>query len=511
MTTPRLPRLSRDVVAALHAQGITGVDLPPASAIRFPEAVVQFGTGGFLRAFADYFIDGANRAGTFGGSIVTVSSTGGQRNWPLNEQNGLFTVVTQGMEGAVARQSYRVVGSVSRALSAQDEWEKVLAVARDPNIRLVISNTTEVGIALDESDWFDLRPPRSFPGKLTRFLAERARAFHYEPSGGLVVLPCELIDDNGSTLRGIVLELARRWGLVRFEKWLEESVVFCNTLVDRIVPGVLPQAESDEATQSFGYTDALCTACESYALFAIEGNDALRDRLGFAASDPRIVVVPDVSPYRLRKVRVLNGGHTVTVPVALLAGLETVHDAYMDERVGPFMRRAMLDEIVPSVDAPDAEAFAREVLDRFANPYVRHSLIDITLHGTAKMRVRVVPSVMRYYEKTGRPPTSLAFAFAAYIMFMRGDAHARWKAVGIHPPDDVEGERVRCGCQATDWSSDVAVADLAVVLCNDIRLWRADLGVIPGFVDAVADHLLRIARSGISAALDAHLSETANT
>src|SRR5215831_5981707 len=164
MTPPRLPRLSRDVVAALHAQGTTGVELPPPSAIGFPETVVQFGTGGFLRAFADYFIDGANRAGAFGGSVVTVSSTGSQRNWPLNEQNGLFTVVTQGIEGGVARQSYRVVGSVSRALSAQHEWEDVLAVARNPDIRLVISNTTEIGIALDESDGVDLRPPRSFPG-----------------------------------------------------------------------------------------------------------------------------------------------------------------------------------------------------------------------------------------------------------------------------------------------------------------------------------------------------------
>lgn len=510
MTTPRLPPLSRGLVAALHAQGITGVDLPPPSTVGLPESVVQFGTGAFLRAFADYFIDGANRDGTFGGSIVTVSSTGGQRNWPLNEQNGLFTVVTRGMEDGALRQSYRVVSSVSRALSAQDDWEEVLAVARDPNIRLVVSNTTEVGIALDESDRFDLHPPRSFPGKLTRFLAERARAFDYAPLGGLVVLPCELIDDNGSTLRGIVLALASRWRLgARFDKWIEESVVFCNTLVDRIVPGVLPQAESDEATQPFGYTDALLTTCESYALFAIEGVDALRKRLGFVATDPRILVVPDVRPYRLRKVRVLNGGHTITVPVALLSGLETVHDAYADERIGPFMRRAMLDEIVCSVDVPDTDAFAREVLDRFANPYVRHSFIDIALHGTAKMRVRVVPSVMQYYEKTGRPPMSLAFAFAAYMVFMRGDVHARWKAAGIRAPDDDEGEPVRHACQATDWSSDAAVVNLALALCADVRLWHADLSVVPGFVDAVADHLLRIVRTGISGALDAHLSETA--
>jgi tagaturonate reductase len=222
-------------------------------------------------------------------------------------------------------------------------------------------------------------------------------------------------------------------------------------------------------------------------------------------------VVPDVRPYRLRKVRVLNGGHTITVPVALLAGLETVRDACEDERVGRFMRRVILEEIVPSIDAPDAESFARDVLDRFANPFIHHALADITLHGTAKMRVRVVPSIMAYRERTGQAPTSLAFGFAAYVAFMRGDVHARWKSAGLTPPDDAEGERVRRACQTTDWSSDAAVVDLAIAICADVRLWRADLTALPGFVDAVADHLLRIARGGITSALDAHLSESVNT
>jgi tagaturonate reductase len=507
------PRLSRDLVASLALQGAAGVELPPVSAIGLPETVVQFGTGAFLRGFADFFVDTANRAGTFGGSIVTVSSTDSQRNLALNQQNGLFTLVTQGMDGGEARQGYRVISSVSRALSAHDEWEDVLALARDPGIRLVISNTTEVGIVLDESDRFDLRPPRSFPGKLTRFLAERARAFHYDSSrGGLVVLPCELIDDNGSTLRGMVLALGRRWQLdSRFEKWVDEAIVFCNTLVDRIVPGVVPPRASSEATSKFGYSDELLTSCESYALFAIEGDDGLRDRLGFAGVDARVLVVPDVRPYRLRKVRILNGGHTISVPVALLAGLETVRDAVTDERVGQFMRRAILDEIVPSVDVPGAEEFAREVLDRFSNPFIRHALVDITLHGTAKMRVRVVPSVTRYRERTGRPPASLAFGFAAYLAFMRGEIHARWKAAGITAPDDAEGERVRRACEATDWSSDAAVVDLAIGVCGDVRVWHTDLSVVPGFVDAVGDHLLRITRTGIAAALDVHLAETANT
>jgi tagaturonate reductase len=500
-----MPRLSRDVVASFGGRTTpSGVEVPPMSAVGLPERVLQFGTGAFLRGFVDYFIDAANRAGTFNGSVVAVSSTDSWRNHALHQQDGLFTLVTQGIDDGAPRQSRRVIASISRALSARDDWEDVLAVARDPNLSLVVSNTTEIGIALDEADRFELQPPQSFPGKLTRILAERAQAFHYERSKGLVVLPCELIDDNGDTLRDVVLALARRWELgARFEQWVGEAVVFCNTLVDRIVPGVIPDYES------LAYCDELATSCESYALFAIEGNDALRERLGFASADPRIVVVPDVRPYRERKVRVLNGGHTITVPVALLSGLATVRDARTDERVGRFMRRAILDEIVPSLSVPDAEPFAREVLDRFANPYIRHSLIDITLHGTAKMRVRVVPSIMRYRELTGRAPASLAFGFAAYIAFMRGEIQAQWAAAGISAPEDLDGDRVCTACNAADWRSDAAIGGLANSLCADTRLWGADLCAVPGFVDAVADNLLRITRTGVSAALDAHLTETA--
>jgi tagaturonate reductase len=264
----------------------------------------------------------------------------------------------------------------------------------------VISNTTEVGIVLDDDDRFDADPPRSFPGKLTRFLAERARAFDYDERRGLVVLPCELIENNGDTLQDIVHKLAQRRTLgPRFERWLDASVTFCNTLVDRIVPGALPAEESNRIERLFGYRDGLITACESYALFAIQGDERVRTALGFADADPRIIVAPDIRPYRERKVRVLNGAHTISVPVALLAGLETVRDAVEDERVGRFIRRAMFDDIVPSLDAPDAEEFAREVLERFANPYIRHSLIDITLYGTTKMRVRVVPSIVDHYRR----------------------------------------------------------------------------------------------------------------
>lgn len=499
------PRLSREIVASPAFAALADVELPPASALALPEAVVQFGTGAFLRGFADYFIDEANRRGQFGGSVVAVSSTGSSRDTILNEQEGLFTLAIQGLENGAPRRYSRVISSVNRALSASDQWDSVLALARDPGIRLVISNTTEVGISLDESDAFDARPPRSFPAKLTRFLHERAVHFECAKERGVVVLPCELIEDNGAELRHVVQQLARRWELGgAFETWLDDAVDFRNTLVDRIVPGTLPKEESERIERTAGYRDGMITACESYALFAIEGDDALRARLGFA-DDPRIVVAPDIRPYRERKVRVLNGGHTISVPVALLAGLETVREATEDALVGQFMRRAILDEIVPSLDVPDAEAFAREVLQRFANPYIRHSLIDITLHATTKMRVRVVPSVVQYTQRTGQTPEALAFGFAAHLAFLRGEVQVERRAAGLPVPEDRDGDRIRAAWSRLEHGSERGLRDFTRDVCRDATLWGSDLSKLRGWCGLVSDNLLRIVDYGMRPALEQHL------
>jgi tagaturonate reductase len=500
MSAAPAPRLSR-AIAAL-----------PAQATGLPEKVIQFGTGAFLRGFVDYFVDEANRRGAFSGSIVAVSSTGTTRDARLNEQDGLYTLVIQGVDGAQAAERRTIVGSLSRAISARDRWNDVLAVARDPAIEIVVSNTTEVGIVLDESDSADAFPPRSFPGKLTRFLFERARAFDYDLDRGLVVLPCELIDDNGNVLRRIVDQLARRWRLgTRFEHWIDHSVQFCNTLVDRIVPGAVDAIAGARLEQELGYHDDLLIASESYALFAIQGDDALRARLGFPVGEPRIIVTPDIRPYRERKVRLLNGAHTAFVSVALLAGLETVRDAVTDERVGRLIRRLMFDEIVPSLGAAGDDAFAHEVLERFANPYIRHSLIDITLYATMKMRVRVVPSIVQYAARLGRAPATLAFAFAAYLGFMRGDVGRARAGAPPQAPDDSEGERIRSLWGQVDLAADESVSDFARTICGDRALWGAELADVPGFADAVGEHLLRILRQGVVAALDVHLTEIALT
>jgi tagaturonate reductase len=507
------PRLSRDLVASPAFVGRSDVEVPPVAALDLPERVVQFGTGAFLRGFAEYFVDEANRAGKFDGSIVAVASTGSSRDVLLNEQDGLFTLAIQGIEDGVARRRHRIVASLSRAISARDDWDAVLALARDPNIQLVISNTTEIGIALDESDRFDDEPPKSFPGKLARFLYERARAFDFDLDRGLVILPCELIEDNGEALCAIVHQHARRWRLdSRFAGWLTDAVFFCNTLVDRIVPGAPPRAEAEHAQELFGYRDGLLTACEAYALFAIEGDEQIGQRLRIADADPRIIVAPDIRPYRERKVRILNGAHTISVPLALLAGLATVREAVEHPRVGAFMRRAILDDIVPTLetdDVPDAESFAHDVLARFANPYIRHALIDITLYGTTKMRVRVIPSILAHGERFDRPPAALAFGFAAYLAFMRGEVQSERRASGLNVPGDGEGERIRNAWHEVDLHSADDITAFVGRICGEHALWGADLSTVPGFCALVAEHLIRIRRRGISVALDAFLSEPA--
>jgi tagaturonate reductase len=503
-----LPRLTRSLAASPDFQRRTDLLVPSTALLELPEKAVQFGTGALLRGFVDYFIDAANRRGEFNGRIVAVGSTGSGRDGRVNEQDGLFTLVISGIEEGVAREERRVIASVSRALSARGEWAEVLECARNPDLELVFSNTTEVGIALDESDSPDMSPPRSFPGKLAAFLHARATAFGFDPLRGLIVLPCELIENNGEKLREIVTTLATRWNLgPDFLRWLDGSVTFCNTLVDRIVPGTPSAERLAELERTLGYQDELATACESYRLFAIEGDQNLAARLGFAGADPGIVIASSIAPYRLRKVRLLNGTHTIMAPVALLAGCETVLDAMRHEMVSRFIRRAMLEEIVPTLDVPSAASFARETLDRFANPSIRHALIDITLHATTKMRVRIIPSILAYAERNARIPESLAFGFAAWLLFMRGDLQRERQRAGLTvPADDASGKMTAI------WKTSGADHRALVrAACADESLWGTDLTAIPGFAESVAEHLAALDRDGAASALDAHLSAVSST
>jgi tagaturonate reductase len=510
-TRPTLPTLDRALVRSSALSTGANVVVPTEAQLGLPERAVQFGTGAFLRGFIDFFVDEANRRGEFNGRIVAIGSTGSGRDARINDQDGLYTLSSRGIVDGALAVEHRIVGSVSRALSAQGDWSAVLDCARNPELRVVFSNTTEVGIALDESDTDpEAAPPRSFPGKLTRFLFERARSFDYDVAKGVLVVPCELIENNGDRLCEIVLTLAKRWALdARFASWLERAVPFCNTLVDRIVPGAPAADEKAALENTLGYADAMLTTAEQYRLFAIEqprGGADIAERLGFAGADDGIIIADDIAPYRLRKVRMLNGTHTIMVSLALLAGCATVRDALEHEAVGRFIRRALLDEIVPATEVPGGAQFARDVLERFANPYIRHSLIDITLQGTMKMRVRVVPSIIQFAARTGRTPASLAFGFAAFLSYMRdADAHTKARAGGHAPPDD-HAAAVRAFWRDADGST-ASTTLIADRICSDLSLWGSDLRGVPGFLDAVTDDLLRIQRDGILAALDARLAE----
>jgi tagaturonate reductase len=288
--------------------------------------------------------------------------------------------------------------------------------------------------------------------------------------------------------------------------WLDDAVLFCNTLVDRIVTGDPGPEEASRLRETLSYRDGLITVCEVYRLFAIEGDDAVRTRLSFAMADDGIVVAPSIRAFRERKVRVLNGAHTILAPVGLLSGLETVREAVDDEAVGRFLRTVMLDEIVPSLSVADGDSYARDVWQRFANPFIEHSLIGITLQATTKLRVRVVPSIVELYERTGRIATGLAFGFAAYLLFARGDFQAQRLESGLRVPEDSQVDRVRECWRSTDPESDDAIDSLVDIVCADVSLWGADLTQISGFVDIVSEHLRAAIRHGVRPALDAFLA-----
>jgi len=495
-------RLGRALLDVLRRDRSSATELPDEQLMNLPETIVQFGTGALLRGLIDDAVHGANQRGAHAGRIVAIASTGSARDQALREQDGLFTLVVEGIEKGQRIEEARVVSSLSRAISAADDWDDVLVLARQESLRFAFSNTTEVGIVDDHVSRFDDRPPKSFPAKLTRFLAERARAFDYDPRRGLVVIPCELIENNGDKLASIVLAIASRWRLTWcFARWIEDAVPFCNTLVDRIVPGVPRGEHAAYLSAKLGYDDALLTTCEPYRLLAIEASGEVAAALTWAASDDGIIVSPDIGPYRTRKVHLLNGPHSIMACVAIPMGCETVRDAITHPAIHQLARHAMMEEIAPVLDVDGAEEFAEAVLDRFQNPYIRHALIDITLQATMKMRVRVVPIIQRHAERRGVVPQSLAFGFAAYLLFMDGRIQEARRALGLDVPADDQGSRVH-----EHWSSaGSSVRALVEAACGDVALWGTDLGAIPGFSDSVTDALQRMRTEGMAAALEHHV------
>ncbi len=360
-----------------------------------PETVLQFGSGRFLRAFADLFIHQANGRGQAVGRVVVVQSTGADRAGGLNRQSGRYHVVVRGLEGGAVVDRVEAVESVSRAVAAATQWDEVRALARSPDLRVVLSNTTETGYDLDPADRPGDAPPRSFPAKLLAVLRERFTA----GLPGLTVVPCELREHNADLLRGIVERLARGWNLPDdLRHWLGHECLWLNTLVDRIVTGT-PKEHPLLAA------DALLTVCEPYALWAIEQKPGAAPFL----RHPAVVWTPDVQPYFLRKVRILNGAHTALLIRAKPRGFVTVREAVGDAELGAWLERLLFEEVVPVLEGrvEDAPGFARQTLERFRNPFVEHKLADIAAHHASKVAIRLAPTRQEYEAKFGRVPPLL--------------------------------------------------------------------------------------------------------
>ncbi|WP_218840241.1 tagaturonate reductase [Spirosoma fluviale] len=484
----------------------------------YPEKILQFGTGVLLRGLPDYLIQKANSEGRFEGSIVVVKSTDSQTN-EFSDQDNLYTVAVRGVQQGQEVAENTIVSAISRVLAAQTQWHDVLVLARNPKLQIIISNTTEIGLNYVEESIFQ-HPPQSFPAKLTAFLYERFRSVGGSKAKGLVVIPTELVTDNGLKLREAVEKLAQFNELGKlFTKWLKFHVRFCNSLVDRIV--TRPTEEDKLALENeVGYEDDLLTFTEPYHLWAIEGDDRVRQTLSFAGPlTPQIIIDEDINFYKERKLRVLNGTHTLTMPLGYLLGLETVADEMRHPAMSKFVEQLMLSEIVPTVpdyDIPGMDKaavaqFAHDVLDRFRNPHLDHLLLNISLQQTAKMQARNVATLQRYYEQFNTVPKLMAFGFAAYLLFMKVVREEKGQFFGeiALPGGGVLNYPIRddkAGYFYGDWKTvkegDSATVDAFVKsVLSDTTLWQADLTTLAGFSEAVAETLNSLLAEGVEKSL----------
>lgn len=380
------------------------------------ETVLQFGEGGFLRGFVDYFFHKLQEKGLYDGKIVVVQPIERGMCQMLADQNCEYNLFLRGIQDGQVVNEHTHVTSISRALNPYTQYEDYIALAVSPDLRVIVSNTTEAGIEYLGTESLGDMPPKSYPAKLTQFLYKRFQA----GLKGLILLPCELIDNNGDNLKACILKYADLWELgTDFKNWLENDNDFCNTLVDRIVTGY-PRDEAEALCEQIGYTDNLIDTAEIFHLWVIEGHH--EDELPFNKAGYNIVWTDDAKPYKKRKVRILNGGHTSMVLGAYLYGLETVGECLNDEKVSAFLKKCLFDEIVPTLGNTDTDKqFASAVLERFANPFIKHQLLSIALNSVSKFQVRVLPTILEYKDKFGEYPKALTFSMAALIAFYRTD------------------------------------------------------------------------------------------
>lgn len=464
-----------------------------------PVKVIQFGEGNFLRAFIDWQIDKMNKEADFNGSVAVVQPLANGLIDMLNDQDGLYTLYLQGMQNGKAVKTHEVINVIDKGINPYRDYNEYLALAENPSVRFIISNTTEAGIAFEEEDKLDGGCQKSYPAKLTALLYHRFKTFNGAADKGFIIIPCELIDRNGEKLKEIVLKYAEIWNLGQeFVNWLNENNTFCCSLVDRIVPGY-PRDTIDEVRKELGYDDNLVDVGEIFHLWVIEGPQWIKNELPVEKAGLNVKVVDDMTPYRTRKVRILNGSHTAMVPVAYLYGLETVGEAVDHEVIGKFVHGVAYDEIIPTLDLPHEELveFADAVIERFQNPFVKHYLMSIALNSMSKFKTRDLPSLTEYVKRKGELPKKLVFSLAALIEFYKGKRGNE----DIKLADDPENLELFKNLWESFDGTDEGLNKIVTSVLAYEKNWGMDLNTVEGLTEAVTKNLILIESVGMKEAV----------
>lgn len=464
-----------------------------------PIKVLQFGEGNFLRGFVDYMIDIANEKGEFDGDIVLVKPIEFGTLDRFRAQECQYTVSLRGIVDGKPAVLNRIVTSVADVVAAHEEYEKYSSYAKLDTLRYIVSNTTEAGIIYDESDKLEMNPPKSFPAKLAKFLYERYQYFNGAMDKGLVMLPVELIDDNGIHLKECVLKQADNWNLEdSFKKWVNEACIFTSTLVDRIITGY-PREEDAKLWEEWGYRDELIVTGEPFALWVIESEKDIRGEFPLDKAGLPVIFTDNQKPYKQRKVRILNGAHTSFVLASYLAGNDTVLESMKDELIYKFMRSTIFDEVIPTLSLPEKDLvdFAEAVTTRFNNPYVKHALLSISLNSVSKWRARCMPSFLGYIDKTGTLPKHLTFSLAALMAFYQGTEIRDKALIGHRNGEEYNIMDDDAVLKYFAANSTKPSKEFAHGFLSNTAFFGQNLTQIEGLEDTVAAYLDEIANKGM--------------
>jgi tagaturonate reductase len=467
-----------------------------ASVNTYTERIIQFGEGNFLRAFANWMIHEMNKKANFDAGVVVVQPINQGLIKMLNDQDGLYTLYLNGIKNGEAISEHEIIDCIQRGINPYENYADYLAIAENPALRFVISNTTEAGISYNADDALNDAPQSSYPGKLTALLYKRFQTFDGASDKGLIIIPCELIDKNGDNLKRIVLQYTDDWNLgSAFVEWINEDTIFCNTLVDRIVPGY-PRDKIDAITDELGYKDNLVVEGEQFHLWVIEGPASVKEEIPAEICGLNIVFTDNMEPYRTRKVRILNGAHTTLVPVGYLYGIDKVRESLEDKVVGNYLKDTIFNEICPTLDLSKEELdqFSNDVLDRFRNPFLEHALISISLNSTSKFKTRVLPSVLEYINRKNALPKGLLFSLAALIAFYKGNRNGESFAI--------KDDQNALDFFATQWATGDLKA-IAKATLKNTDFWGTDLTQFDGLLDTVTANLEAIINNGMKEALGA--------